>query len=142
MEKVTAYITRTRGGAAQLLVFRDPGHAAFGLVVPGGTVEEGEGLEEALLREIHEESGLNSARVLRHLATIQYSTGAGTAVTRHYFHCALDGDCPDAYTHVVRSQDEDDGWVCDYFWLDLDRQRPPTLGGRLGDGVDALLWWL
>lgn len=52
MEKVTGYITWRRAGVAQLLVFRDPGHAAFGLVVACGTVEENERLEDALLRDV------------------------------------------------------------------------------------------
>ena len=43
MEKVTAYVTRLRDGVAQLLLLRDPGPADFGLVVPGGTVKEGDG---------------------------------------------------------------------------------------------------
>jgi len=140
MEKVTAYITRGGDGAAQLLVFRDPGHADFGLVVPGGTVQEHERLEEALLREIQEESGFASVRVLGYLGAVEYTGAGGTPVTRHYYHCAVEGPCPEVFTHVVRSQDEDDLWICHYFWLDLDPRRPPRLGGRLGERLDD--FWL
>lgn len=142
MEKVTAYLTRLRNGVAQLLVFRDPGHADFGLVVPGGTVEQAESLEHALLREVREESGLESVRVLRHLGTVTYADAAGTPVVRHYFHGIVDGCCPDAFIHVVASGDGDDGWICRYFWLDVDRRSPPNLGGRLGDRLEALLRFL
>ncbi len=139
MEKVTAYITRRSKDSVELLVFRDPGHADFGLVVPGGTVEAHERLEDALVREVREESGFSSVRVLAYLGAVEYTGLGGGVVTRHYYHCALDAPCPDCFTHVTRSQDEDDGWICQYFWLHLDPDRLPSLGGRLGDRLDALL---
>ena len=53
LEKVTAFITRNDG--QDLLLIQHP-HA--GIQLPAGTVEEGESPERAVLREAHEETGL------------------------------------------------------------------------------------
>ncbi len=39
-------------------------------VLPKGHVEEGESVEEAALREIYEETGLDNVRLIKHLGTI------------------------------------------------------------------------
>lgn len=62
LEKVTAFITRGR----DLLLFEHPN---AGIQIPAGTVEDGEPLEQAALREAAEESGLppESLRVAAYL---------------------------------------------------------------------------
>jgi 8-oxo-dGTP pyrophosphatase MutT (NUDIX family) len=42
----------------RLLVFRQPDFPDAGIQVPGGTVEDGERIEEAAAREFKEETGL------------------------------------------------------------------------------------
>lgn len=55
----------------------NPEGSYFGLsIVPGGKVEEGEDKENALKREIKEETGLN-ATSFRSLKTIQFTTPKG-----------------------------------------------------------------
>ena len=69
IEKVTGYVTRrTDSGAPELLVFQ-PLHV--GLQVPAGTVEPGEAIEDAALREMFEETGLKTLRQVRYLGSIE-----------------------------------------------------------------------
>ena len=67
MPKVTALITRqTDAGMHDLLVFR---HPTAGVQLPAGTVEAGESMETAVLREAAEESGLTDITLIKHLYT-------------------------------------------------------------------------
>ena len=52
--KVYAYITR----GDHLLVFRHVDFPEAGIQIPGGTLEDGEEPDEAVLREAFEETGL------------------------------------------------------------------------------------
>jgi 8-oxo-dGTP pyrophosphatase MutT (NUDIX family) len=61
--KVYAYITR----GDQLLVFRHIDFPGAGIQTPGGTIEEGEEPEDAVLREAVEETGLVKLRLVSHL---------------------------------------------------------------------------
>ncbi len=64
LEKVTAFITRSGPDGTELLLFQHPN---AGIQIPAGTVEEGETLEQAVLREVSEETGLTHARIIRHI---------------------------------------------------------------------------
>jgi 8-oxo-dGTP pyrophosphatase MutT (NUDIX family) len=138
LTKVTAYITRVNDGKVQLLTMIEEGVEAYGIQVPGGTLEVNEGLEECLLREIYEEAQLTHVKIKSYLGKHTYFFEKKNAdITRHYFHLTIE-DCKDKFTVVVRSQDEDNGWIYHYSWLDLDMRTPPTLGGHLGFGLANL----
>jgi ADP-ribose pyrophosphatase YjhB (NUDIX family) len=78
--KVTALIVREAPAGRQVLLFR---HPSAGVQVPAGTVEEGEDLEAAALREGQEESGVRDLRVVRRLATLEtVLPGAGAVMGR------------------------------------------------------------
>ncbi len=68
--KVTAFIVRQHYAHRELLVFA---HPTAGIQVPAGTVEEGETFEDAVLREAHEETGLERMRLVKLLAETSYS---------------------------------------------------------------------
>ncbi len=58
-------------------------------VLPKGHVEEGETIEEAALREIHEESGLDNVQLIKHLGSFvresNKSNGDLVQKTIHFF---------------------------------------------------------
>ena len=71
LEKVTAFVTRKSPSPysavpmpLNLLLFQ---HPTAGIQFPAGTVEDGEPLEAAVLREVAEETGVSGARILRHI---------------------------------------------------------------------------
>jgi len=67
LQKVTAFITRTGLDGPELLLFR---HPTAGIQLPAGTVEWGETVESALLREVREETGLIEVRLVSLLAVL------------------------------------------------------------------------
>ncbi|WP_170885476.1 NUDIX domain-containing protein [Bacillus alkalicellulosilyticus] len=136
--KVTAYITRVKDKKIQLLTMVEEGMESYGLQVPGGTLELGEKLEECLLREVYEEAELKEVKIQSYLGEHTYFLAKKNAeITRHYFHVTVE-ECMDKFTVVVRSQDEDNGWVYHYTWVTLDKTTIPELGGHLGFGLEKL----
>nr|WP_281419529.1 NUDIX domain-containing protein [Bacillus alkalicola] len=116
----------------------EEGMEAYGHQVPGGTLELGEELEECLLREVYEEAELTEVKINTYLGEHKYFLAKKNAdITRHYFHLTIE-DCEDRFTVVVRSQDEDNGWIYHYRWLNLDNTTIPKLGGHLGLGLEKL----
>ena len=96
--KVITYITQ-RG---RLLVFRQMDFPEQGIQVPGGTVEAGEMLAVAALREASEETGLRGLTVERYLGCAEYhlKVDTGAPHLRHYFHLECSEDTPPRWQHL------------------------------------------
>jgi 8-oxo-dGTP pyrophosphatase MutT (NUDIX family) len=75
--KVTAFITRDTDAGRQLLVFQ---HPDAGIQLPAGTMEVSETPEIAMLREVHEETGLTAVEIVAKLETIDRVLGVAERV--------------------------------------------------------------
>jgi 8-oxo-dGTP pyrophosphatase MutT (NUDIX family) len=97
VNKVLAYITYQ----GSLLVFRQPDFPDAGLQIPGGTVEAGEALEAAALREAHEETGLLKLKLVAYLGCTEYQlkVDIGPPHRRHFFHLSYAEPGPSRWEH-------------------------------------------
>lgn len=68
--KVTVFVTREAALGRELLVFR---HPTAGVQLPAGSVELGEAVEAAALREVAEETGLTDTVIVASLGTRTYT---------------------------------------------------------------------
>lgn len=138
IEKVAAYITC--GG--RLLVFREPDYPEAGVQVPGGTVEKSEPLEEAVLREAMEETGLEELRVKAYLGAGEYDfrdIGYGH-FRRHFFHLEFAGDSPDCWLSFEETpSDGTPGPIqLEFQWVRFPDELP-NLAGELGDLLEKIM---
>lgn len=77
VEKLTAFVIRGLETSADLLLFEHP-HA--GIQIPAGTVQGGETPEQAVLREVVEETGLTNVTLRRTLGVAEGQLPAGQAL--------------------------------------------------------------
>ncbi|MEV0528780.1 NUDIX domain-containing protein [Streptomyces sp. NPDC050439] len=131
--RVAAYVIR-EGDAPELLVFDHVNESQAGTQIPAGGVQPGENLEEAVLRETFEETGLQTVSVVGQL-TVEDKPHPETGDPRRttYFHLEAPADTPDAWVHRVHGADSDAGMTFACRFLPLPLQRP------LADGQDAWL---
>lgn len=132
--KVYGYLIREQANRAQVLVFDHVDFPEAGTQVPGGTVDPGEGLAEAVLREFFEEAGVDGLTMVRELGVMELIVPERSEVQeRHFFHLTTDRDLPEEWVHVVSSGTEDAGLRFRCFWLDVHRAAPLLAGeqGRL-----------
>jgi len=118
--KVLAYITREGPAGREVLVFRHRDHPEAGVQIPGGTIDAGETPVDALHREILEETGLKSLRVIRQVAKEPFhATWRNEWQERNVFHLEAPAGCPGTWTHSVTSGQEDKGLVFVFSWMTL-----------------------
>jgi ADP-ribose pyrophosphatase YjhB (NUDIX family) len=133
IEKVVAYVTR--GVDGKLLVFTHTDFPEAGVQVPAGTLEDGEPLEAALMRELHEETGQSGYRLIRRLASYEFALPAGEICLRHVFHLSAPDGLPDRWRWGERVGTAEQ-INFDFYWTPL-RPRPELAGG-LGDYLGEL----
>ena len=124
VRKAVAAVVWQRGGHAELLVFA---HPLAGVQIPKGTVECGETLEQAALRELQEESGLvleAAPRQIgtwrRHVSLKQTKDGQPESHDWSVFVLEAPGGLPDRWRHAAKGSPEEEGLVFAYHWLRID----------------------
>ena len=112
-------------GRGRLLVFHHPEDR--GMQLPKGTVEPGESPEDAVRRELLEESGIDYTGPLQPLGTLDRYCEAGIEGNKHrhpqLWHLYLmraDQPLPERFDHVAVGSPEEDGLVFSFSWLALD----------------------
>lgn len=136
--KVFAYITN----AGRLLVFRHVDYPQAGIQVPGGTVEPGESFEEALLREVVEETGLTGLKLVR-LVGEQFRdmTDLGLEEVHHqrYYHLECVDPSSELWRHVEDHASDGSGPLLFEFWWARLLDEVPELTGTHGRFLPGLL---
>jgi adenylate kinase family enzyme/8-oxo-dGTP pyrophosphatase MutT (NUDIX family) len=120
-QRVIAYVTRLRD-EKELLVFDMPELPGTATQVPAGRLDAGESLEDALERELYEETGLRVRRIVQELAgpnELDENRRPGVKpYENHAFEVEV-GETPDEWDHVCVSDGDDDGYVFRCRWVRL-----------------------
>lgn len=132
VHKVVAYITRGR----ELLLFEHAGMPEAGLQVPAGTIEPDEPLDDALWREIAEESGI-TPKVLKFRAWLNAIHYPNLDLVRHFAWLEADHDLPNQWIHSVTGTGEDHGLAFAFRW---EPNPPPELAGGLGECLTEIIF--
>lgn len=120
IEKVVCYVTR--GDHLLVITHLEVPLTVTGVQVPAGTIELGEAPEQAALRELHEETGLQDVAVVGVLATDYLDiTPTRTEVQhRHFVHLRATAEVTDRW-EAGESNPSDGGetqrWEC--WWLPI-----------------------
>lgn len=99
VQKVYAYIVQD----GDLVLFEEPDFPEVGRQVPGGTVEPGEALDQAMLREAEEETGLSGLRVMQLLGNHQENWPPEKPKAHYdcyYYYLQCDEPIPAQWDHI------------------------------------------
>lgn len=143
VDKAVAAVVRENGGRRELLVFR---HPRAGVQLPKGTVEPDETLAAAVLRELHEESGLSLDAEPVAIGTwnrlLDGTFGEAATLDLHVWHLHLlpaPSGLPDRWSHRASGSAEEDGLVFAFHWLPIDEGLRGALHPVFGATVEMLL---
>lgn len=138
-KKVLAYITRGDGPDQQLLVYTMKDNPESGMQVPGGTIDRGELLMDALYREIEEETGIqkDDLVLIGKLAKNTYfPRHRDRKYERTIFQLEYKGDGPDEWEHTVTGEGKDQGLTLHIRWAAVNAI--PDLAEKQDMAIDAL----
>ncbi len=110
--KACPVVLRGSGAEREILVFR---HPLAGVQLVKGTVEAGETIPAAALRELKEEAGIQAYRVMRNLGA--WESGYEGQVW-HFIECEV-GDLPNEWAHFTQ---DDGGHMFSFYWHPIAKQ--------------------
>ena len=108
-KRVVVYVEREDG----LLVFDHRDHPDAGTQVPAGGVQRDEGLIEAAIREVREETGVRPDAEPTFLGTHEHLDGLGQPALSHFFRAVAPEGLPRVWQHIVSGDDGDAALVFD-----------------------------
>ena len=134
-DRVVAYITK----GDRLLVFRHLDYPEAGVQVPAGHPEEGEELDDAVIRESIEETGLEGFEFVEYLGYREYDfSDKGIELElRHFYHLRYHGEPGEKWIHCeLDPSDDTPPPIClEFSWV-------PVSEAKLDWDHDAMLFML
>lgn len=115
IQKVVPIVFRQQDEQLQILVFR---HPLAGIQIVKGTVEQGESLENAALRELFEESGIDNASIEKFIGVYSLQQAGPDW---YVFLCQVNETLADHWVHHCV---DDGGLNFEFFWHSV--FSPPT----------------
>lgn len=134
LKKVYTYILEQYGRQFKLLVLEHVDNPEVGIQIPGGTVEQGEEIPSAALREAREETGLQDLQLVEKLGVVERDLsefGIAEIHERHYFYFRCGNKTkPTWIAYEETPSDGSPGPIpfC-FYWVDLD-DVPQLSGGQ------------
>lgn len=121
----------------ELLVHEHRDFPEVGIQVAAGTVEECESLENALFREIEEETGITGHKLLKQLEVYHYFNEFRNEMQeRHVFLLEMMDESLERWEHIFSGEGEDEGMVFSCTWMPIENLK---LSWDMGKSLH-LLW--
>ena len=115
--RAVAYATRERDGRMELLTIEALEYPEEGVQLPAGRVDHNEELEQGLLRELAEETGVTRVRIISELP--DFECRYETFSANHAFHVVVEEETPDQWDHRVEGRGADAGLTYVCRWVPL-----------------------
>ena len=139
-QRAYAYVTHED----RLLVFEHCDFPDAGIQVPAGTVDEGESHDEAVLREVEEETGLSGFNGVELLGSCEHDMrkfGVDELQEAFFYHMVCPGDPQDRWIHQETGGGKTAPIAFEFYWVQMPHKIPQfaALEGRFLDDLYRLL---
>ena len=108
-------------------------------------MEEGESIQDAVIREAQEETGLTSLTIRSYLGVREYDMSEYASLLggkienhrRHYYHLELLGDAPETWRHYEWDRSGSRTVPFDFFWAKMPDEVPELIAWQ-GDLLSSV----